>query len=188
LPEWWPADDRPLLYVTFGSVLGHLPEAAQVYRTALDAIAEVPARVLLTVGHGFDATRISVVPDNARVESWVRQSDVLPQAAVVVCHGGSGTTFGALATGVPLVVCPLFVDQSHNGRLVEASGAGLLVRPQDDLAGALRALGPADVAPLRAAIERVLCERSYREAAERVGLEMASVPTLEEILLPVSRE
>jgi len=35
LPEWWPTgSDRPLVYVTFGTVLGTLPEAASIYRTA----------------------------------------------------------------------------------------------------------------------------------------------------------
>ena len=106
LPAWWPSDDRPLLYLTFGSVLGHLSEAAGVYRTALDAIAGVPARVLLTVGREFDAGRLGAVPGNTHVEPWVAQTDVLAQAALVVCHGGSGTTFGALAAGVPLVGLP----------------------------------------------------------------------------------
>ena len=30
LPDWWPGDERPLVYVTFGSVTGHLPEATGV--------------------------------------------------------------------------------------------------------------------------------------------------------------
>jgi UDP:flavonoid glycosyltransferase YjiC (YdhE family) len=188
LPAWWPSDDRPLLYLTFGSVLGHLPEAAAVYRTALDAVAAVSARVLLTVGRAFDLDRLGAVPENTRVEPWVAQADVFAQAALVVCHGGSGTTFGALAAGVPLVVCPLFADQPHNGRLVEAAGAGLQVNAHSDFAGALRSLGSADVTPLRAAIERVLIDPTYREAAERVALEMAEVPTLEEVLQDVCHD
>ena len=126
--------------------------------------------------------RLAMVPENTHVEPWVEQPDALAAAAVVVCHGGSGTTFGALAAGVPLVVCPLFADQSLNGRLVEAAGAGLLVTPADDFAGAVGALGAADVAPLRAATERVLRDPSYREAAGRVAREMACVPTLDEVL------
>ena len=182
LPDWWPADDGPLVYVSFGSVLSHLPEATDVYRAALDAVADVPARVLMTVGRAFDVARLGVVPGNVHVEPWVPQADVLAKASVVVCHGGSGTTFGALAAGVPLVVCPLFADQPFNGRLVEAAGAGVLVVPHSDSAGALRALGAADVAPLRAAVQRVLGEPVYRDAAQRVAREMATAPTLEEVL------
>jgi len=105
---------------------------------------------------------------------------VLRHAAVVVCHGGSGTAFGALAAGVPLVVCPLFADQPVNGRVVEAAGAGLLVRPRED--AALRSLGPADVPPLRAAVERVLGEPSYRRAAERLAGEMRGMPALDDLV------
>jgi UDP:flavonoid glycosyltransferase YjiC (YdhE family) len=182
LPDWWPDDDRPLLYLTFGSVLGHLPEATGVYRTALEAVSGLPARVLLTVGRGLDAGRLGPVPDNTHVEQWVPQSDVLADAAVVVCHGGSGTTFGALSAGVPLVVCPLFADQSRNGRIVESGGCGLVVRGRDLAVGELRGLGPSDVAPLRDAVERVLDDPAYRAAAQGVAAELAGERTADELV------
>jgi len=52
------------------------------------------------------------------VEAWVPQADALAAATVVVCHGGSGTTFGTLAAGLPLVIVPMFADQPANARLV----------------------------------------------------------------------
>jgi hypothetical protein len=110
LPDWWPGDRRPLVYVTFGTVLGHLSESHAAYRTALDAVADLPARVLMTVGHAVDPAALVPVPSNTRIERWVPQGDVFPEARLVVCHGGSGTTFGALAAGLPLVICPLFAD------------------------------------------------------------------------------
>ncbi len=183
LPDWWPGDDRPLVYVSFGSVVGHLAEAAGVYRTAIDAVAELSARVLVTVGRATEVSRVGPVPANTHVEQWVSQADVVAHAALVVCHGGSGTTFSALAAGVPLVLCPLFADQPRNGRVVEAAGAGLVgVSGGDDEAGGLRRLGPADVAPLRRAIERVLGEPSYRRGAESVSIEMLAAPTLDEVV------
>jgi UDP:flavonoid glycosyltransferase YjiC (YdhE family) len=33
-------------------------------------------------------------------------ADVMRGASLVVCHGGSGTVFGALAAGIPLVCVP----------------------------------------------------------------------------------
>ena len=151
--------------MTFGSVIGHLPEAAGVFRAALEAVSGVAVRVLLTVGRGIDPGDLGPVPRNARVEQEVPQADVFAQAALVVCHSGSGTTFGALAAGVPLVICPLFADQPINGRLVETAGCGLVVRGRHLAAGELRGLGPADVAPLRDAIERLLGESAHRAAA-----------------------
>ena len=111
LPAWWDRANPPLVYVSFGTVLGHMSIAAGAYRTALAAVEGLPARVLLTVGRSFDPSLLGPPPANVHVERWVDQADVLAEAAVVVCHGGSGTVFGALAAGVPLVIVPGFADQ-----------------------------------------------------------------------------
>ena len=115
---------------------------------------------------------------HVRVERWVDQADVLPRARVVVCHGGSGTTLGALAAGVPLVVTPLFADQPDNGRRVAAIGAGLVVDPRDP--GAHRgAVHPGD---LRDAIAAVLGDDAYARAAARVASEIRALPPADEAL------
>jgi hypothetical protein len=72
--------------------------------------------------------------------------------------------------------------------MVEAAGAGLQVTAHSGFAGVLRALGPADITPLRTAVERVLIDPTYRDAAERVASEMATVPTLEEVLHDVGHD
>ncbi len=131
LPDWWDGSSAPLVYLTFGTVLGHMSMAAGVYRTALQAVAAIDARVLLTVGRRFDRDELGAVPANVHVEAWVEQDDVLRAADVVVCHGGSGTAFGAVAAGVPVVAVPLFADQFENGRRLAAAGAGLTVEPGD---------------------------------------------------------
>ena len=101
--------------------------AADAYRTLVRAVAPLDARVLITVGPAVDVATLGPVPDHVHVEQWVDQSRVLPEAAAVVCHGGSGTTYGALATGCPVVIVPLFADQFANARAVAGSGAGLAV-------------------------------------------------------------
>ena len=62
--------------------------------------------------------------------------EVLPHARVLVCHGESGTTLGALAAGVPLVVTPLFADQPHNAGASPRSAPASVVEPRDG--GAIR--------------------------------------------------
>src|SRR5262245_6866381 len=111
LPEWWSGAAGPLVYVSFGSVLGHMTRAADAFRTALAALADLDARVLLTVGRAFDPAVLGEVPAHVHVERWVDQADVLAVADLVVCHGGSGTTYGAVAAGVPVVAVPMFADQ-----------------------------------------------------------------------------
>jgi UDP:flavonoid glycosyltransferase YjiC (YdhE family) len=178
----WGEGAGPLIYVTFGSVLGHLPEAAATYRCALDAVAGLPVRVLMTLGRATDVASLGDVPENVRVEQWVPQGEVLRHAALVVCHGGSGTTFGALAAGVPVVVCPLFADQPYNGQAVQDAGAGVVLTGEDRAAAGLRGLGPDDVAALRTRIEQVLDGPGYHKAARRIGSEMSSMPSLEELV------
>jgi UDP:flavonoid glycosyltransferase YjiC (YdhE family) len=66
---------------------------------------------------------------------------VFPRAAVVVIHGGAGTTAEALRSGRPILVLPFAFDQFHMANEVEATGAGIWVRKRDrSLDGVARAL------------------------------------------------
>jgi UDP:flavonoid glycosyltransferase YjiC (YdhE family) len=170
LPPFSPKKPHPpLVYVTFGRLTGGVPLAPATYRAAQQAVASLDARVLFAVGRAFDPRRLGPVTASVHLEAWVPQERVLPGAAVVVCHGGSGTTLGALAAGVPIVFTPLFADQPANAKRVTAAGAGLVVGPNADSTGAPAELGLSDVAPLRAAIESVLANNSFAQAARRIG-------------------
>src|SRR4051794_23250311 len=171
LPDWWHGSDAPLVYVTFGTVLGHMTSAREVYRIALQAVADLDVRVLLTVGRHFDLASLGQTRANVHVEAWVDQHVVLEHAALVVCHGGSGTVFGALAAGTPLIVVPLFADQYENGRRVADRGAGLVVKAER------RVIDERDVAGIAAAIDDVMDTNSYAQHAREVATEMAATAT-----------
>jgi UDP:flavonoid glycosyltransferase YjiC (YdhE family) len=162
LPDWWPGDRRPLVYVSYGTVAGTLPGAADLYAGVLAAAAELPARVLLTVGNDTDVDGLGSAPANVRVERFVPQRDVFGDASAVVSHGGSGTTLGALSAGLPLVVVPLFADQPDNARRVAALGAGVVSQP--------------DPESLATAIATVLREPAYATAAGAIAVEMTALP------------
>ncbi len=168
LPDWWAGSTDPLVYLTLGTVAGSLPEATEVYRAALAAVDGLAVRVLVTLGHDGDATSLGTLPCNVHAEKWVPQRDVLAQAAVVLCHGGSGTTFGALEVGVPLVVVPLFADQPANGRLIARAGAGLVSGRAPD--------------QLRQALLRVLHDEAYHHRATALGQAMQAQPQLPDVL------
>ncbi len=164
---WAPAGDpRPLVYITYGTLVGTIADMRSIYRTSLDAVADLPVRALLTTGRGFDVASLGAIPANVHVEAWVPQRDVLPRVAALVCHGGSGTLLGGLAAGLPMVVVPAGADQPHNGRLIAASGAGLtLTKP--------------DAGTLGAAIQRVLDAPELRLRAKRFADEIAALPTID---------
>ncbi len=162
----WGDPDAPLVYVTFGSVTGSLPTFAGVFRAALDALADVEARVLLTVGRKIDPAGLGALPLNAHVEQWWPQDAVLVHAAAMLGHGGFGTTMGALAAGVPQVVVPLFsFDQVVNGQHVAAVGAGLTV-----------GRGPTAVGLAATEVPRLLAVPTYAASARRIAVEMGNLP------------
>src|SRR5690606_17210033 len=140
------------------------------------------ARILLTVGRHFDPGQLGEVPGNVHVEPWVDQADALAEADVVVCHGGSGTTFGALAAGVPLVIVPLFADQSANAPRVAEAGAGIVVDTGVDTDGRRRPLTLADAVGIAEAIDLVRSDASFRRDAQRIAAEMARAPTVDDLL------
>jgi UDP:flavonoid glycosyltransferase YjiC (YdhE family) len=187
LPDWWSGRDGPLVYVTFGSVAGSLPVVRSVFDTALVAVAELDARVLVTVGRDVDIATFGSIAANTHLEAWVPQQDVLPDAALVVCHGGSGTTFGALAAGVPLVFVPMFADQRPNAERVEELGAGIVVAPPVGPDGGMAGLAAADAPRLREAIEVVLADGSYASAAAAVADDMAAAPPISGLLDQLAR-
>lgn len=176
-------DPDPLVYISFGSVVGRLPIAITLYRAAMDAVADLPVRALLTTGRTRDGADLGPVPPNVRVEDWVDQEAVLAQASLMVCHGGAGTTFGALRHGVPLVVLPVMADQPTNGLLVQRAGAGLVVdtaslsRNRSDAAEVARA-----AATVREAISTVLGDDGYRRGAARIAVEMREQPPLTDVV------
>lgn len=141
----------------------------------------MPNRVLLTVGRRLDPVALGALPPNVHVEPWVEQSDALAAAALVVCHGGSGTVFGALGAGLPVVVVPSFVDQLTNGRRVAAAGAALLVETAPERAKR-RMIGEPDAPLITAAATDALSRPGYRAAARRIGAEMAAAPCIEDVL------
>ena len=182
LPAWWAGTGAPLVYVSFGTVLGHMSLAGEVYRAVIDAATGLDARVLVTTGRAFDPSRLRDVPGNVHVEAWVDQADVLGEAVLVVCHGGSGTTYGALAAGVPVVVVPVFADQFANAPKVAQAGAGIQVSTGQDSQGRRRPAGREDAPRIRLAIEAVLADGSYREAARAVAADMATAPAIGTVL------
>jgi UDP:flavonoid glycosyltransferase YjiC (YdhE family) len=184
LPAWWDHNEAPLVYVTFGTVLGHMSIAADVYRAAVEALGGLDIRVLLTVGQAFDPSQLGPQPPNVQVERWVEQAEVLTEADLVVCHGGSGTTLGALAASVPLVMIPSFADQFENTRRVAQQGAGLAVEPFPPTqsgrpSGAFAAPDPLRI---RQAVQEVPSTPSFRRQAGRIADEMAATPTADDIL------
>lgn len=165
--------ERPVAWLTLGTVNSAFDAAGGTWAAALAAVATLPIDVIASTGRG---AAHPVVPPNVRVVDWVPLEEALATAAIVICHGGSGTTMAALGAGVPLVVIPMLADQPTNATMVEQLGAGIAVRPARPrrIAG----LTAGDVPRLRQAITSVLSEPGYAIAARLAATRFAGRPSI----------
>jgi UDP:flavonoid glycosyltransferase YjiC (YdhE family) len=131
--------------------------ALTLVRTALEALADEPVRVLATTS-GIESGPPPPAPANAVVADWVGFERVLDGAALMITNGGHGTVASALAAGVPVLVCPDGADQPENGARVAWAGAGLTL-PR-------RLLGRAS---LRLVVRRAMGDRRFAERARELA-------------------
>jgi MGT family glycosyltransferase len=149
-----PEGDQPLVLVAPSTAQD--PELRLV-RTALEALTEEPVRVVATTNR-LDPAPVPAAPGNAVVVDWLSYSQVMPQASLVICHGGHGTVARALAAGVPVLCCPHVGDMAENAARVAWAGAGRM------LPWRLLATGP-----LRVASRRILGDESFRHRASELA-------------------
>jgi MGT family glycosyltransferase len=163
--------DRPLVYVTLGTLYNPLA----TFRLVLGALADVDCNVVATIGRNRDPGELAPLPRNAHVEQYVPQAELLARAAVAVGHGGSGSTLGALAHGVPMLLLPAGADQFENAQACANAGVAFVLRPD--------ALEPSAI---RAAVTTLLADPTYREAAARIAAEIAELPTADDVAAALS--
>jgi rhamnosyltransferase subunit B len=98
-------------------------QARAYFRHAIEAARLLGERAILLTPH-----RDQLPPELPRHVLWqeyVPLRTLLPQVALLVHHGGIGTTAEALHAGTPQLVVPLAHDQFDNGARVEALGVGV---------------------------------------------------------------
>jgi UDP:flavonoid glycosyltransferase YjiC (YdhE family) len=163
VPEW-VEHLRGAVYVTLGTVFPrHFPEVLSV-AAAGAALARRPT--VVTYGASVDRDAIDL-PDTEDVHvcAYVPQGPLLDRCVVAVIHGGTGTTLGALARGVPLVVIPMGADQYAHADAVERLGAGVVL---DHRALTHTAVSDAVIA--------VGGDPAFRSAARGVARDLAAMP------------
>lgn len=133
-PAWLDEPGDPWVLVTCSTDYQGDEELA---RMAVAALSDQPVRVLLTLADAYDGASLATA-GNVRVERFVAHSHVLPQCAVVVCHGGFGIVSKALAAGVPSVVVPFGRDQPEIARRVTQAGGAVTLKPKHLTPASLR--------------------------------------------------
>jgi MGT family glycosyltransferase len=100
---------------------------------------------------------LSTVPQHVLVRRAIPQLRLLPHIDAVVCHSGHNTVCETLSHGLPLVVAPIRDEQPLVAQQVVDAGAGIRLR-----------FSRATTTQIGPAVEAVLTEPTYRQAAQRV--------------------
>jgi UDP:flavonoid glycosyltransferase YjiC (YdhE family) len=168
-----PVDPSPVpngcVYVTLGTEFNR--ESGDLFERVLAGVRDLERPVLVSVGHGVDPAELGPRPAHVRVERYVSQSTVLPRAALIVSHGGSGSVIGALACGVPSIVLPMGADQGQNAARVHALAVGRVLDAVD-----------ASAADIAETARSVLDDEAMGQRVERFARECRSLAAPDAVL------
>lgn len=136
---------RPLIYATTGNT-----GSQRLVELVLEAFGrDGRYEVVLTTGAYIEPP--VGTPPNVHVTRYARASEILGRAVAAVHCGGNGSTYQALAAGVPAVVVSHSNDQRINAYRLKRHGLGLPL-DLDKLTGLV----------LRAAVELVVADTEMR--------------------------
>ncbi len=111
--------DQPPIVATAGSAQRH---ARDFFRQVILACEKINRRVVLLTRYPEQLP--ATLPAHVQHFDFVPLSAILPHAALMLHHGGVGTTAQTLAAGIPHLIQPLAHDQFDNASRVKKLGVG----------------------------------------------------------------
>lgn len=139
LPTFAANQDKPVIYVSFGSLGAGDTELMQ---RIIAALAKLPYRALVNVGDYRDSYQAP--PPNVHLDTWYPQPSVISQVDAVIHHGGNNSFTECLYFGKPALILPYVWDGHDNATRVQETGHGLKMDRykwrEAELAGALETL------------------------------------------------
>lgn len=150
------APAEPTVVISLSTV--NFPGQARAMQNILDALGTLAVRGIATVAPSIGIENLSA-PTNVELRGFVPHAELLPDASLVIGHGGHATTMAALAHDLPVLVMPMhpMLDQLMVGRSLVDAGAGRVVSKR------------ARPAVIAAAVAELMAAGPHREAAARLG-------------------
>jgi hypothetical protein len=158
--------DRPLIYVTFGTVFNN----NDAFGAVVAAARLFPALFVVTVGLDGDPAAFGTLPNNIFIERYIPQSAILDRCAAVISHGGSGTVLAGLSRGLPQLCIPQAADQFANAAACSAAGAGIAIT--DNVTSE----------SINTALTQIITNPTFGVAANRVAAEIQAMPSADEVV------
>jgi len=161
--DWQPPADlqaflqagTPPVYIGFGSMGSG--DAHHLTELVVKALSLSGQRGILLTGWG--ALKNEQLPENVIAIDEAPHDWLFPQTAVVVHHGGAGTTGAGLRAGLPNIIVPFISDQPFWGENIYKHGVGPQPIHQKELSAAA----------LAEAITLAVTDQGMRERAAALG-------------------
>lgn len=158
IPSWWDELDEtlPIVYVSLGS-----SGQVSLLPMVLEALATLPLTVIaVTAGR----TKLTSIPGNAYISEFLPGDQAAERAALMICNGGSLSTYQAIQGGTPVLGIVGNLDQHLNMGYLASSGIGESLRSEH-----------ANVVRVRELAEKILTETHhyethYKDAAQKARL------------------
>jgi UDP:flavonoid glycosyltransferase YjiC (YdhE family) len=108
---WKPSvrDDKVILV---SSTTGLLPQV-DFFNKVIQAFADRPVRVVLSIGNHLDPSNLSNVPKNFEVNQTASNLEILERASVFIGQGGQGSVLETMYCGVPAIIIPPAVEPDN---------------------------------------------------------------------------
>ncbi|MBP2473495.1 glycosyltransferase (activator-dependent family) [Crossiella equi] len=165
------APDRPRVCLTLGTSLqAYFDKYAVPVADVLEALADLDVEVVATIAEA-EQRKLTSVPANVRLVSFVALNVLAPTCSVVINHAGPGTLFTVARHAVPQLLVPKVFDEPVLARLIPRHGAGLVIPP-----GEVTADG------LTKSVGELLTEPSYRAGAEALAGTLRAMPGPAEVV------
>jgi UDP:flavonoid glycosyltransferase YjiC (YdhE family) len=151
LPDWWDSlpQDKPIVFLTLGS-----SGRADLLPMVFEVLSALPVTVIAATA---GKVALKNVPPNVYSADYLPMDVASARSAFIISNGGSLTTYQSLTVGVPVLGICSNMDQLLNMNAVQGLGAGISLRA-----------GKANLAEIRSAINALLEQPAYLEAAGRV--------------------
>jgi UDP:flavonoid glycosyltransferase YjiC (YdhE family) len=157
-------------------------DQAATLRNTVQALSELPVKAVVSLGPALSADEVPGA-DNVVVAAAIPHALLIPQASLLITHASHGTAIKGLAAGVPMVCIPMGRDQGDNAARIVAAGCGLKLKRT------------ANGSKIKSAVEEVLSDPSYRDAARRHARDIAAgtgdtdpVTIIEDVLARTERK
>ena len=152
--------DRKLVYISLGTVVNDKPD---FYKNCIEGLKDIDADIIISCGKYIDINSLGKLPDNIKAYPYVNQLEILSRADAFISHCGMNSASESLFMAVPLILFPQTGEQHAVARRAYELGAGRY----------LKKYSPQDI---RNAVEEVLGDSKYAQAAKKCSDDFRSCP------------